>query len=287
MLELRSGAPVLMGVVNASPESFYDGVRSGDLSAQLARAHELAREGAQIIDVGGQSGVTHRAAVSVEEEVRRVAPLVERLAADGVTVSIDTWRAPVARAALAAGAAMVNDASGLRDLEVADACAEAQAALVVCHTRAVPKVKSFPPYQDVAEDVTGFLTERLELASEHGVGEEQLVVDPGPDLSKTPAQTVDSLRGLATLRALGRPILLAVSRKDFVGAITARPPAERLAGTLAAVGEGVDAGASIVRTHDVREVADFLAVRGALRGERELPRDLQLDERLRRTEDAA
>ena len=286
-IELAPGRPLLMGVLNASPESFFDGGRRRDLLAQLARAHELVGDGARIVDVGGESGVTHRAAVPADEEIRRVVPLVERLAAEGIAVSIDTWKARVARAALAAGAVMVNDVSGLREPELADACAAAEAALVVTHTRAAPKVKGFPGYHDVAGDVVGLLRERIETARARGVGEEQLVVDPGPDLAKTPAETVELLRGLAELRALGRPVLLAVSRKDFVGAVTGRSPKGRLAGTLAAVGEGVDAGASIVRVHDVREVADFLGVRAAIRGERQVPADLRLEERLRREEDAA
>jgi dihydropteroate synthase len=172
--------------------------------------------------------------------------------------------------------------SGLLEPEVADACASTGAALVVMHTRARPKEKAFPPYEDVMGDVLAFLGERMELARARGVGEEQLVVDPGPDFAKTPAETVDVLRRLGELRALGRPVLLAASRKDFLGAICDRPPAERLAGTLAAVGEGVDAGAAIVRVHDVAAARDFLTVRAALRGEVDVPHELRLDPRLRR-----
>jgi dihydropteroate synthase len=209
-------------------------------------------------------------------------PLVERLAADGVVVSVDTWKADVARAALAAGAAMINDVSGLRDPALADECAAAGAALVVMHTRAAPKVKEFPDYEDVVADVVGFVRERVELARSRGVGEDQIVVDPGPDFAKTPAETVTVLRSLGSLAALGHPVLLAVSRKDFVGALVGRPPRERLAGTLAAVGAGVDAGASIVRVHDVAATVDFLAVRAALTGERSVSEDLRLAEHLRR-----
>jgi dihydropteroate synthase len=131
-------------------------------------------------------------------------------------------------------------------------------------------------------DVLSFLRERIAVARGRGVAEDQLVVDPGPDFAKTPAETVDALRRLAELGALGRPVLLAASRKDFVGAICARPPAERLAGTLAAVGDGVDRGAAILRVHDVAATRDFLAVRAALRGERDVPEQLRLDPRLRR-----
>jgi dihydropteroate synthase len=201
---------------------------------------------------------------------------------EGVTVSVDTWKGPVARAVVDAGAAMLNDVSGLADPELADACAESGAALVVMHTRVPPKVKGFPGYDDVTGDVQAFLRERIELARGRGVGEEQIVVDPGPDFAKTPAETVAVLRRLGELAQLRRPLLLAVSRKDFVGALTARSPRDRLAGTLAAIGEGVDAGAAILRVHDVAAVRDFLTVREALRGEREVAPDLQLDPALRR-----
>ena len=279
-IEIEPGRPLIMGVVNASPESFYDGGRDAGPEGRLARARGLA--GAALVDVGGESGVSDLPAIDAGEEIRRAVPLVERLAAEGLLVSVDTWKADVARAALDAGAAMINDASGLSDPGVAEACAEAGAALVITHTRAAPKLKAFPGYDDVAADAVDFLAERISLARGLGVGEEQIVVDPGPDLSKTPAETVAALRALPALRELGHPVLLAVSRKDFLGAITERPPGERLAGTLAAVGEGVDAGAAIVRTHDVAAVADFLSVRAHLRGERDLPPDTRLAEPLRR-----
>jgi dihydropteroate synthase len=280
VVELAPGAPPLvMGIVNASPESFSDGGSVGGLDDQVERA--LALE-ADIVDVGGESGVTDRPPVPAEEEAARVVPLVERLAAEGVVVSVDTWKGDVARAAIDAGASMINDVSGLIDLGVADACAASGAALVVMHTRARPKEKAFPGYDDVMADVLLLLRERMALARERGVAEEQLVVDPGPDFAKTPAETVAVLRRLSDLRPLGRPVLLAASRKDFVGALTGRPPKDRLAGTLAAIGEGVDAGAAIVRVHDVAATRDFLTVRAALRGETEVPRELRLDHRLRR-----
>jgi dihydropteroate synthase len=282
VVSLRPGEPLVMGIVNASPESFSDGVAVGGVDVQLARALSLRDAGADLIDVGGESGVTDRAPVSADEEIARVVPLVERLVAEGVTVSVDTWKAAVARAVVEAGAAMVNDISGLADVGLADACAESGAALVLMHTRAEPKVKAFPEYSDVFSDVVAFLRERISLARSRGVGEEQIVLDPGPDFAKTPAQTVEVLRRLGELGALGRPLLLAASRKDFVGAIVGRTPRERLAGTLAAVGEGVDAGATILRVHDVAAVRDFLDVRAALRGERVVPAELRLAPELRR-----
>jgi dihydropteroate synthase len=257
--------PRLMGIVNANPDSFSDpGARA--LDELVADALAQVEAGAEMIDVGGESGVTHTPPVSADEERARVVPLVERLVAEGITVSVDTWKAEVAEVVLAAGAALINDVSGLRDPAVADACARHDAGLVVMHTRADPKVKSFPDYDDVVEDVREFLADRIALACERGVDEDKIVVDPGPDFAKTPAETVEVLRRLQELRGLGRPLLLAVSHKDFVGALTGRRPSARLAGTLGAVA-AVGRHADILRVHDVAAVADFLRVREALEGE--------------------
>lgn len=281
-LELEQGRPLIMGIVNASPESFSDGAEVADVATQVRRAVELTEDGADLIDIGGESGVTGMPPLSPDDEIERVVPLVEGLAAEGIVVSVDTWKAPVAKAALEAGAAMINDVSGLRDPLIADVCAAAGAALVLMHTRAEPKHKDFPGYDDPVQDVLAFLRERIALAGERGLGEEHIAVDPGPDFAKTPAETVEVLSRLSALSELGRPILLAASRKDFIGALTSRGPRERLAGTLAAVGEGVDQGATILRVHDVADTRDFLTVRGALRGEVKVSRELRLDERLRR-----
>lgn len=272
--------PLLMGIVNATPDSFSDPQGEKSLDTLVARAHELAEAGAAIIDVGGESGRTDREPVPVEEERTRVVPLIERLVADGLTVSVDTWRGPVARAALAAGASIVNDVSGLSDPEVADACAATGAELVITHTRMPPKVKGFPDYDDVVADVIELLRERARLAAERGVGEERLIFDPGIDLGKSPAESIELLRRLPEIAELGLPLLVAVSRKDFVGALTGRSPAARDAGTLAALGVAADAGASILRVHDVAAARDYLAVRAALTNG--VPRDLQLDLGLRR-----
>jgi dihydropteroate synthase len=269
-LELRAGEPLLMGIVNAGPDSFSDpGLRDPDELLQGAQL--LVDEGATLIDVGGESGRTDREAVAVDEEIARVVPLVERLADEGVLVSVDTWRAPVARAALAAGAALINDVSALADPGVAEACAQHGAGLVVTHTRVPPKTKGFPDYPDVLADVATLLSERAETAVELGVERDALVLDPGIDLAKTPAESVELLRRLPELRSLGRPLLLAVSRKDFVGALTGRPPAARDAGTLAALGAAVDGGADVLRVHDVAAARDYLQVRAALDGEAEVP----------------
>ncbi|HEY5390432.1 MAG TPA: dihydropteroate synthase, partial [Solirubrobacteraceae bacterium] len=239
--------------------------------------------GADVIDVGGESGVTNRPAVEAAEEIERVVPLVGALHELGIVVSVDTYKPAVAAAAIAAGASLVNDVSGLRDPALADVCAQSGAALVVMHTAAPPKQRIQDPglYGDVLDDVMRFLSERLELARSRGVADEQLIVDPGPDFAKTPAQTVELLRGARRLHEFGRPLLLAISRKDFVGAITQRAPRERGAGTLAALAHGMDLGAHIYRVHDVAAAADFIAVLSALRGAREVPAELSLLDALR------
>jgi dihydropteroate synthase len=262
--ELDLSQPVLMGIVNATPDSFSDRQGPKHVDELRARARELLDGGAAIVDVGGESGRTDTEAVPVEEEISRVVPLVERLAAEGALVSVDTWRGPVARAALDAGAAMINDVSGLSDESIASACADTGAALVITHTRSAPKTKAFPDYDDVVLDARGFLDERMRAAEALGVAPEQVVLDPGIDLAKTPAQSVELLRRLPEFAALGRPLLLAVSRKDFVGALTERPPAGRDAGTLAAVGAAVRGGARIIRVHDVAGARDYLRVHDAL-----------------------
>ena len=276
--------PWLMGIVNASPDSFSDAGAYPDLDARVQLARELLAAGADILDVGGESGITLRPAVAVEEEIARVVPVISRLAGElGAVVSVDTYKPPVAAAAIEAGAVIVNDVSGLRDPELADVCAETGAALVLMHTRAAPKQRLQDPalYDDVTADVAGFLRERIALACSRGVREEQLILDPGPDFAKTPAQTIELLGRLEELHALGRPLLLAVSRKDFVGALTGRGPRERGAGTLAAITHGVDAGAHILRVHDVAAAADFLTVRAALRGERAVDPGLALSDEIR------
>jgi dihydropteroate synthase len=280
-LDVRAGRPLIMGIVNAGADSFSDAVRLDTLERQVQRGLELVAEGADLVDVGAESGVTYTPAAPAQDEAARVVPLVERLAAQGVSVSVDTWKPEVARAALEAGAVMLNDVSGLRDPALAELAARTGAALVLMHTRAEPKREAFPDYDDVAADVEAFLRERIDLALDHGVAREQLVLDPGPDFAKTPAQTVAVLRELDRLHALGRPLLLAISRKYFLGAITGRPPAERLAGTLAAATWAADAGAAILRVHDVAAVRDALAVKAVLEGRDEVPAFDASDEELK------
>jgi dihydropteroate synthase len=278
------GRPWLMGIVNASPDSFSDGGSHVTLEQQLALARELLAAGADMLDIGGQSAITGRPPVPIVQEIERVVPLIERVTAElGALVSVDTYKPEVALAAVAAGAVMVNDVSGLRDLELAHVCAQTGAALVLMHTRAAPLERLQRPdrYEDATADVLEFLGERIDAALAAGVERTQLILDPGPDFAKTPAQTIELLANVRRLHGLGRPLLMAVSRKDFVGALTGRRPRERLAGTLAALAHGADAGAQLFRVHDVAAAADFLRVRAALRGELKVPRDLTLADDLR------
>lgn len=281
--------PWLMGIVNASPESFSDGDRVGDAGRQVELGARLLADGADVLDVGGESGVTGIPAIEVHEEIRRVVPVVRRLVDElGATVSVDTYKPEVAAAAIEAGAQIINDVSGLLHPELAGHCAQSGAALVVMHTRTPPKLKRtdaalYDEAGGVAADVRAFLAERMTVARERGVEDEQLILDPGPDFAKTPRQTVDSLRDLPGLHAaFARPVLLAISRKDFIGAITGRRPKDRGAGTLAALGWCADEGAHLVRLHDVAAARDYLAIRAALAGNDEVDPELLLDPALRR-----
>src|SRR3954470_2522005 len=203
-LEIGS-RPLLMGIVNATPDSFSDGGDHPTLEARAAHAARLLADGADLLDVGGESARGDRPAAGVREEIARVVPLVERLTAIGALVSVDTYKPEVAERAVAAGAVLVNDVSGLGDPALADVCAASGAGLVVMHTRVEPKGTLLDPraYDDVVADVAAFLRERMDAALARGVGEEQILLDPGPDFAKTPAQTVEVLRRLDVLRALG------------------------------------------------------------------------------------
>lgn len=277
--------PYLMGIVNATPDSFSDAPGEKTLQDRVELAQRLIADGADIIDIGGESGVTNKPAVDVAEEIARVVPVIEAVSQlPGAVVSVDTYKPEVARAAITAGARIVNDVSGLADDQLAAVAAEGDAALVLMHTRARPKQKLFPHYDDVVADVKTFLSDAIARAGSQGMPLERIILDPGPDFAKTPAQTVEVLKELDRLAELGRPMLLAISRKDFIGALTERGPRERDAGTLAALSVGVDRGVSIVRVHDVAAADDFLRVRAALNGQLEVAADLELAEELRRSE---
>jgi dihydropteroate synthase len=264
--------PLLMGIVNASPDSFSDAGEFVGASAQLEHARGLVAAGADLLDIGGESAFGGRPPVDPQEEISRVVPLVSALARLGVPLSVDTYKPVVAAAALDAGATIINDVSGLLDPELASVCAARGAGLVVMHTRVAPKGTLLDPgfYEDVVTDVVAFLRERIEVALSCGLRREQICVDPGPDFAKTPAQTVAVLRALDRVLALGFPVLMALSRKDFLGTVTGRAPRDRGAATLAALGWAADAGAHVFRVHDVAAAHDFLAVRSVLRGERAL-----------------
>ena len=259
--------PVVMGIVNATPDSFSDGGAYASTSACVDRAGQLVDAGAAIVDVGGQSGITGVPEVPVAEEIDRVAPVVEGIhrTQPDLVVSVDTYRPAVVEAVLAAGASIVNDVSGLLHPDVAGLCANAGAGLVVMHTRARPKVKVLDPAlydregtaTTVTDDVVELLVDRLAEATAQGLAADATIVDPGPDFAKTPHQTVQVLRDIERVQALGRPVLLALSRKDFIGAVTGKPPRQRLAGTLAAVGHLAGPG-TILRIHDVAAVAAYL-----------------------------
>jgi dihydropteroate synthase len=281
-----AGRPYLMGIVNATPDSFSDRQGEKSVADRVALARELVDQGADIIDVGGESGITNKPAVDARTEIARVVPVVEAIASalPQAIISVDTYKPAVARAALQAGAGIVNDVSGLADDDLAAAAAEHDAAIVLMHTRARPKQKLFRHYEDVMADIKIFLGDAIARAAAKGVRLERIILDPGPDFAKTPAQTVEALRRLPELKALGHPLLLAVSRKDFVGALTGRAPREREAGTLAALAAGLDHGVDIVRVHDVAAAHDFLTVRAALNGELEVDPGLVLAEEKRREE---
>ena len=279
----RPWRPLVMGVLNAGPDSFSDpGPR--DLHRIVEQGLRLYEDGADLIDVGGESGRTDRPPVPVEVEIERVEPVVRELARHGVPVSIDTWRAPVAKAALAAGAVMVNDMSALSDPEMLPLCARSNAALVLCHTTVPPK-QELPydgPREDVTAEVLGTLAAMRDRANEAGIANDRLLLDPGLDVGKTPYQSVRILRQLARLHELGCPVLLACSRKDFIGALCNRRPSERLGGTLAAVLRAVEAGVQVVRVHDVAQTLDFLRVWAAVVGGEPVDPDLRLEPHLRR-----
>jgi dihydropteroate synthase len=275
----------VMGVVNASPESFSDGGRYRTAADRIALAADLVRAGADVIDIGGQSAITGEPEVDPRAELERVLPIVEWLAANhpDVLISVDTYKPEVVAAVVSAGAAIINDVSGLLYPEVAGICADGGAALVVLHNRAKPKVRLQDPerYDDVVADVVAFLAERMELAVAQGLSRRALILDPGPDFAKTPHQTLAVLRRLEAVRALGRPVLLALSRKDFVGAILARSPRGRDPGSMAALAVLATVPGNLARVHDVAMARDVVAVVEHLSGRAEIPRDYLLPDQLR------
>ena len=283
-LTLSWSSPLVMGVVNANADSFSDpGARTVD--GVLRHAAALIEDGAGALDVGAQSAITGRPPADPGAEAATVAPVVAALAAEwpGVLISVDTYKRVVAEAAVDAGAHLVNDVSGLLDPGLARVCSAAGAGLVVMHTAAPPLVRRQDAalYGDVGAEVAAFLAERVAAAIDAGVAQESIVVDPGVDFAKTPAQSLRLLRDLGPVVALGLPVLLALSRKDFVGALTGRPPAQRGAGTLGAIAALHRVPGQILRVHDVAATVDMLTVLAAITGDGLVPDDLVLAEELR------
>ncbi|MEZ5140096.1 MAG: dihydropteroate synthase [Acidimicrobiales bacterium] len=276
--------PALMGVVNANPDSFSDPGHRG-LDEVLDQVRRLAADGATVIDVGGQSGITNVPEVDPDEEIRRVEPVVRAIAAElpELVISVDTYKPPVIEAVLEAGAHVVNDVSGMRSPELAPLVAKHGAALVIMHTAAPPKTRlqASDLYGDVVAEVRDFLAAKVAEAVAAGVHPESIVVDPGPDFTKTPAQTVEVLRHLPELDPDGLPMLLAISRKDFIGALTATRPKERGAGTLAAIAAVGSGSGVILRLHDVAEARRFLTVLDVLRSDEPVDPELRLADELR------
>jgi dihydropteroate synthase len=276
---------LVMGVVNASPESFSDAGRFASLESRLELAESLIAEGAHILDVGGESAITGVPAIDANEEIERVVPIVEWIHSTypDVLVSVDTYKPAVADAVLQAGADIINDVSGLRHPELAGLCAAHDASLVIMHTAAPPKVRMQKSdlYRDIGSEVLAFLIEKSDEAVALGVPRESLILDPGPDFAKTPHQTLALLREIEGVRELGRPVLLALSRKDFLGAITGRSPRGRGAATAAALSFFATKPGNIVRVHDVAAAVDAIATAEALAGLRDIPVDYLLPDEIR------
>lgn len=258
----------LMGVVNVTPDSFSDGGLYLDPEAAIAHGRELAAAGAEILDVGGESTRPGAEAVPEEEELRRVVPVIEGLAAAESQISVDTSKATVAAAALDAGAAIVNDVTALRgDGEMAALCAEREVTVVLMHMRGRPRtMQDDPRYDDVVAEVKAFLAERLEAATAAGIAEERVWLDPGIGFGKTAAHNMELLRRLGELRDLGRPLVIGTSRKSFIGRVDGSAAGERLGGTIASSVLAAAEGAEVLRVHDVAEVRQALTVASAILG---------------------
>lgn len=260
--------PRIMAIVNVTPDSFSGDGLGHDLGAALARAEAAVEAGAELLDIGGESTRPGSDPVLEQEELDRVLPLVERLAGWPVPVSVDTVKPGVMRAAIAAGASMINDINAFRAPGAIDAVAGSEAALCVMHMQGEPKtMQAGPHYDDVVAEVASFLDARVAALRAAGVGDERLVLDPGFGFGKTLEHNLALLRELARLGRDGLPLLVGMSRKTMLGAITGRAVGERVPAGIAAALLAVERGARIVRTHDVAATRDALAVWMALQGE--------------------
>jgi len=254
--------PVVMGVINVTPDSFSDGGQFLELPAALARAQELVAEGAAIVDVGGESTRPGAAPVDESEELRRVIPLIERLAGSlAVPVSVDTCKPAVMRRVIAAGASLVNDVSALRAAGALAAVAESGAAVCLMHMQGEPRtMQDAPHYDDVVAEVRAFLKARVAACEQAGIPRSRLVVDPGFGFGKSLEHNLALLRGMPEFASDGLPVLAGLSRKRMIGALTGRADGDRLAGSLAAAVIASMNGARIIRAHDVRETVDALRI---------------------------
>jgi dihydropteroate synthase len=264
--------PYIMGILNVTPDSFSDGGKFFDQKKAIDQALKLVEEGADILDVGGESTRPGSDAVPEDEEIKRVLPVIQAAVRyTTVPVSIDTTKAGVAKAALDAGAAMVNDVSALRfDEKMGEVLAAAGVPLVVMHMRGVPKTMQAGPieYSDLLGEIKTFLEEALQRAADAGVEREQIIVDPGIGFGKTPEHNLTILNRVGELAALGRPVLVGPSRKAFIGKVLDKEVDRRLHGTAAAVAASVFGGAHILRVHDVGPMRDVIEVAYAISGER-------------------
>jgi dihydropteroate synthase len=250
-----------MGIVNVTPDSFSDGGRFLHAPEAIAQGLRLREEGADLVDVGGESTRPGAAAVSVEEELRRVMPVVEALAKEGIAVSIDTMKPEVMRSAIDAGCAVVNDVYGFRAGGAMEVVARAAVGVVAMHMQGTPgTMQKEPRYDDVVAEVTDFLLERAHALEAVGVARARIVLDPGFGFGKTVEHNKTLFRALPRLASHGYPVLAGVSRKKMIGDFTGRPAAERAAGSVAAALMAVQNGASIVRVHDVKETVDAINV---------------------------
>jgi dihydropteroate synthase len=269
--DVRFARPAVMGVLNVTPDSFSDGGAFLDPAAALAHAEQMRAEGADLIDVGGESTRPGAVPVPADEELRRVMPVIEALGVEGaLPISIDTSKAAVARAALGAGATFVNDVTALRgDPEMAAVVGESGADVCLMHMLGEPRtMQDDPRYDDVVADVAAFLEERLAFAVGEGIAEDRVWLDPGIGFGKTLAHNLELLHRLDEIVALGRPVVVGVSRKRFIGSVTGKPEAERVAGTVAANVLAFERGAHMFRVHDVAPTRDALAVTAATVDER-------------------
>jgi dihydropteroate synthase len=265
---LDCSRPLVMGIVNVTPDSFSDGGRYMVRDAALSHAHRLIAEGADILDIGGESTRPGAAPVSEQEELDRVIPVIEELADAGVPVSVDSFKPAVMRAALAAGASMVNDVRALQEPEALAAVAASEAAVCLMHMQGQPQtMQQQPTYIDVVAEVCDFLADRVSAAQVAGISRERIVVDPGFGFGKTLAHNLTLLRGVGRLSALGVPVLAGLSRKSMLGALTGRDAGQRQAASVAAALAAVRQGAHIARVHDVQATVDALKVWMAVYGE--------------------